>query len=153
MLKMQASVTRANGKSILKFTKPFDAAFTGSGAQNFIAARGPAGPLGIHQAYEGLTVNLVTGSATVVKDNKRKWRRAHSWLMGIAWGIFIPLGVASAMALRSTGPLWCVSEKHMPQRCPNLEPFGSRTFSGIVHETVQKPFGPLSQTDALTLAL
>jgi hypothetical protein len=104
---MQASITRSGGKTLLKFSKPLDAQFTGTGSQNFIAAVGAAGPLSTHTAYESFSVNLATGSASVVKDDRRKWQRLHAWLMGLGWGVSIPLGIASALALRSCGPVWC----------------------------------------------
>jgi hypothetical protein len=62
---LQGQVTRTGGKTVLKFTKPFDATFTGKGEQNFIAARGKAGPLSVHDAREAFTAILDgSGAAT-----------------------------------------------------------------------------------------
>jgi hypothetical protein len=106
---VQASVVRTGGKTIMRFTRPYDATFTGKEPINALAAYSHAGDdlVAVHDNREPFQLSL-TGDAVAEagEDPVIKWRRVHAVLMIMGWGVLLPLGVAMANTLRTYGPVW-----------------------------------------------
>lgn len=108
---VQASVERAEGRLVARFTRPYDADFTGSADFDVIAAY-HSSQSALNSQHEGkaaASLSLTGGGVTVSEDDTPKLRRVHAALMLISWGILIPLGIIMAATLRTVGPksMWC----------------------------------------------
>lgn len=106
---VQASVERTGGKTILRFTRPFDDTFTGASSLNsFTAYSSGATTIGAkHDATESFGFTLSQdGTVSSFTDPVLKHRKNHAILMITGWGVLLPLGVAMANTLRTFGPVW-----------------------------------------------
>ena len=100
---------RSGGRTILRFTRPFDDTFTGTDTLNsFTAFSSGATTIGAkHDATEVFAFTLSQdGGVTSFTDPAIKHRRNHAILMITGWGVLLPLGVAMANTLRTFGPVW-----------------------------------------------
>ena len=109
---VQASVERAGGRTLMRFTRAFDDTFTSDGGgepYGVLAAHHPTeATLGApHIGRTPFSFDLSGGSAAAGEDPLNRWRRNHAALMITGWGVLLPLGVASANTLRTHGPIWC----------------------------------------------
>jgi hypothetical protein len=99
----------------MRFTRPFDADFTGGESINALTAYSSgANTLGAaHDSRESFSFSLsADGGVSTTVDPAIKRRRIHAILMIAGWGVLLPLGVAMANTLRTYGPVWCSPPPH-----------------------------------------
>lgn len=107
--------TSAKGSATLAFTRPLAAAnggvaITAGDTNTFLWAYG--GPsLGYHHARGAVKINLATGELQVVEIDRSKFT-AHAWLMGIGFGVLLPVGALFASATR--GPVGILNVPNWP---------------------------------------
>lgn len=107
----ETSVEFVDGKTIMKFTK----IMSESGEieispqdNTFLWAHGSSNALGYHSAKASFELNLSSGaSAELSAPNKSAWL-AHGIMAFLAWGVFVPVAVQSALlrSLLPEGPIW-----------------------------------------------
>eukprot|EP00892_Ulva_mutabilis_P009568 jgi/Ulvmu1/6984/UM033_0042.1 len=102
-----ASVERADGRLVARFSRPYDDSFTADAPFDAIVAY-HSSEAALNSAHtsraDGLALSLTGGGVVVAEDNTPQQRRIHAALMLIGWGILIPLGVIMAASLRTVGP-------------------------------------------------
>lgn len=116
---MQVSVTRdAETGTVVTFTRALDDTFPAAGPHPLVVGTQADATLGIHDIRAGAVVNLtraalLSGDGDVVGPSLDdlplsridKLRRAHAWLMGIGWGLLIPIGIVIMASGRNWVPI------------------------------------------------